>query len=57
MTKRKTPYIRGLTIDGLTCFAETFVQGSVPKAFGMLRINFSAKNRHLRQAPTRVCQV
>ncbi|CAA9528549.1 MAG: hypothetical protein AVDCRST_MAG96-3395 [uncultured Segetibacter sp.] len=36
------------------CFVETFVQGSVPNAFGMLRIDFCAKNPVRPQAVNRV---
>ncbi len=39
----------GLAKGGLTCFVETFLQGST----FVLRTNFSAKNPALRQAPNR----
>jgi len=39
----------GLAKGGLTCFVETFV---VKQTF-VLRMNFSAKNSALRQAPNR----
>ena len=39
----------GLAKGGLTCFVETFVQGST----FVLRMNFSAKNPALRQAAKR----
>jgi hypothetical protein len=42
----------GLAKGGLTCFVETFVQGS---AF-VLRMNFSAENPALRQAQKRCLQ-
>ena len=46
---RTTAYNRGLAKGGLTCFVETFVQGSAV----VLRMNGSAKNPALRQAPKR----
>jgi len=42
----------GLAKGGLTCFVETFVQGST----FVLRMNFSAKNPALRQAAKRCVQ-
>jgi len=42
----------GLAKGGLTCFVETFAQGST----FVLRMNFSAKNPALRQAKKRVWQ-
>lgn len=42
----------GLAKGGLTCFVETFVQGST----FVLRMNFSAKNPALRQAAKRYRQ-
>jgi hypothetical protein len=39
----------GLAKGGLTCFVETFVQGST----FVLRMNFSDKNPALRQAQNR----
>jgi hypothetical protein len=42
----------GLAKGGLTCFVETFVQGST----FVLRMNFSAKNPALRQAANRCTQ-
>jgi len=39
----------GLAKGWLTCFAETFVEGST----FLLRMNFSAKNPALRQAQNR----
>ena len=54
MTDRITPAAnRGLAKGGLTCFVETFVQGST----FVLRMNFSAKNPALRQAPNRYTQM
>ena len=50
---RTTAYNSGLAKGGLTCYVETFVQGS---AF-VLRINFSAKNPALRQAANGYGQV
>ena len=43
---------RGLAKGGLTCFVKTFVQGST----FVLRMNSSAKNPALRQAPKRYRQ-
>ena len=40
-----------LAKGGVSCFVETFVQGST----FVLRMNFSAKNPALRQAAKRVC--
>jgi hypothetical protein len=48
-TEKGTGYNSGLAKGGLTCFVETFVQGS---AF-VLRMNISAKNHALRQAANR----
>lgn len=45
----KTSANSGLAKGGLTCFVETFVQGSAI----VLRMNFSAKNPALRQAAKR----
>ena len=42
----------GLAKGGLTCFVETFVQGSTY----VLRMNFCAKNPALRQAAKRYLQ-
>ena len=36
---------------GVSCFADTFVQAKS----SVLRMKFSGENRHLRQAPSRVC--
>lgn len=48
----KTSANSGLAKGGLTCFVETFVQGSAI----VLRMNFSAKNPALRQAAKRYAQ-
>lgn len=45
----KTSANSGLAKGGLTCFVETFVQGSAI----VLRMNFSAKNPALRKAAAR----
>jgi len=50
--KRRAAHNIGLAIWRLTCFVETFVQGS---AF-VLRMNFSAKIPALRQAAKRYAQ-
>jgi len=48
--KQRTPATNsGLAKGGLTCFVETFVQGST----FVLRMNFSAENPALRQAAKR----
>jgi len=52
--KQRTPATNsGLAKGGLTCFVETFVQGST----FVLRMNFSAENPALRQAAKRCGQV
>lgn len=48
-SERLPAYNSGLAKGGLTCFVETFVQGST----FVLRMNFSAKNPALRQAANR----
>ena len=48
-TERKTAYNSGLAKGGVSCFVETFVQGST----FVLRMNFCAKNPALRQAAKR----
>ena len=40
---------KGFAIVGVSCFADTFVQGGS----SVLRMKFSAKNPHHRQAPKR----
>ena len=47
--KRTTTANSGLAKGGVSCFVETFVQGST----FVLRLNFSAKNPALRQATKR----
>ena len=46
---RTTTANSGLAKGGVSCFVETFVQGST----FVLRMNFSAKNPALRQAANR----
>lgn len=50
--KRTTTANSGLAKGGVSCFVETLVQGST----FVLRMNFSAKNPALRQAPERYLQ-
>jgi hypothetical protein len=47
--RRTTAANSGLAKGGLTCFVETFVQGST----FVLRMNFNAKNPALHQAAKR----
>ena len=47
--QRTTTANSGLAKGGVSCFVETFVQGST----FVLRLNFSAKNPALRQAAKR----
>lgn len=47
--RRTTTANSGLAKGGVSCFVETFVQGST----FVLRMNFSAKNPTLRQAAKR----
>ncbi len=47
--RRTTTANSGLAKGGVSCFVETFVQGST----FVLRMNFSAKNPALRQAAKR----
>ena len=47
--RRTTTANSGLAKGGVSCFVETFVQGSI----FVLRMNFSAKNPALRQAAKR----
>ena len=47
--KRTTTANSGLAKGGVSCFVETFVQGST----FVLRMNFSANNPALRQAANR----
>ncbi len=50
MNERITPaHNNGFALWGLTCFYDTFEQGST----FVLRINICGKNRHPRQAPNR----
>ncbi|MBL7800989.1 MAG: hypothetical protein JNL95_09725 [Chitinophagales bacterium] len=50
--QRTTTANSGLAKGGVSCFVETFVQGST----FVLRLNFSAKNPALRQAAKRYLQ-
>ena len=50
--RRTTTANSGLAKGGVSCFVETFVQGST----FVLRMNFSAKNPALRQAAKRYIQ-
>ena len=50
--RRTTTANSGLAKGGVSCFVETFVQGST----FVLRMNFSAKNPALRQAANRYAQ-
>jgi hypothetical protein len=50
--RRTTTANSGLAKGGVSCFVETFVQGST----FVLRLNFSAKNPALRQAAKRCVQ-
>ena len=50
--RRTTTANSGLAKGGVSCFVETFVQGST----FVLRMNFSAKNPALRQAAKRYKQ-
>ena len=51
--RRTTTANSGLAKGGVSCFVETFVQGST----FVLRMNFSAKNPALRQAANRYLQL
>lgn len=50
--QRTTTANSGLAKGGVSCFVETFVQGST----FVLRMNFSARNPALRQAAKRYSQ-
>jgi hypothetical protein len=50
--RRTTTANSGLAKGGVSCFVETFVQGST----FVLRMNFSGKNPALRQAAKRYMQ-